>query len=182
MFIDLETQRLHLKSIDYDDSEFMYKEFSTQAVNTFLFDAEPISSPDEANEWIDLFTQEEPRDQHRWIIIMKDTKEKIGTCGFHCWNRCDGSVEIGYDLQPAFWRKGYASEALHEIINFAKNVMKVNTIIAHIAENNVASINTALKMGFYKTNDTYFEKFHGKKYLHYVYRIDFAEMTKGECK
>lgn len=172
MFKELETKRLILKNIGFDDADFMYKEFSTDEVNTYLYDAEPISSPDEAKEWINFYTQEEPRDQHRWIIILKDTGEKIGTCGFHCWDRNNSVVEIGYDLQPVYWRKGYTSEALAEIIDFAKNDMKVKSIKAHIAEENLGSIKTAVKLGFKNTNDTYFEEFHEKRYLHYIYQLN----------
>ncbi|MDY5913256.1 MAG: hypothetical protein SPJ62_14890 [Inconstantimicrobium porci] len=48
MFKELETKRLILKNIGYDDVDFMYKEFSTDLVNTYLYDAEPVSSIDEA--------------------------------------------------------------------------------------------------------------------------------------
>ena len=171
-FIELETQRLLLKNIGYEDAEFMYKEFSTDEVNTYLFDAEPISSLEEAMELIDFYVQDEPRDQHRWILILKELNEKIGTCGFHSWNRRFGSVEIGYDLQPDLWRKGYMSEALSEIISFAKNEMKVKSITANIAQDNAASMGIAAKLGFHRTENTYFEDFRGRKYLHYIYQLD----------
>ncbi len=173
MFRELETERLTLKNIGYEDADFMYKEFSTDAVNTYLYDAEPISSIEEANQWITFFRQEEPRDQHRWILVRKDSGEKIGTCGFHCLNRAEKTVEIGYDLQPAHWRKGYMQEALREVLRFAEKEMLVKHIAAHIAEGNEASIGLAKKLGFYQTEETYYEEFHGKKYLHRVYRRDF---------
>lgn len=36
MFIDLETERLFLKCIGYDDTEFFYKQFTTDEVNQYL--------------------------------------------------------------------------------------------------------------------------------------------------
>ena len=48
MFIDLETERLILKCIGYDDAEFFYKQFSTGEVNQYLYDTEPCSSMEEA--------------------------------------------------------------------------------------------------------------------------------------
>lgn len=48
MFIDLDTERLLLKCISYDDAEFFYKEFSNDDVNKYLYDAEPCTSVDEA--------------------------------------------------------------------------------------------------------------------------------------
>lgn len=169
MFIDLETERLFLKCIGYDDAEFFYKQFSTEEVNQYLFDAEPCSSVEEAQEWIGFYLENEPKNQHRWIIVLKENSEKIGTCGFHCWNRETGEIEMGYDLQQSYWRNGYACEALAAIMKFAVEEMKVKKIFAHISVDNIASIRTSEKMGFVNTGQQYYEEFHGEKYLHDIY-------------
>lgn len=171
MFIDLITERLLLKCISYDDADFFYKEFSNDEVNRYLYDADPCASKEEAKEWIDFYLEPEPRKQQRWIMVLKDTGESIGTCGFHCWNEETGEVEIGYDLYPTYWRQGYTTEALTKIIEFAKEIMCVKKIYAHISVDNIPSIKTALKQGFVKTDDNYFEEFHGEKYLHDVYSL-----------
>lgn len=172
MFEALETKRLRLKNIGYDDADFFYREFSTEAVNAFLYDAEPLCSVEEAREWIGFYLQEGACDRHRWIIVLKDTGERIGTCGFHCWNRETGTVEMGYDLQPAYWRQGYITEAIGEIIRYAKQKMNVRSIAAHIAEGNIASIKTVMRLGFYRTDETYLQRFHGQEHLHFIYRLD----------
>lgn len=172
MFIDLATKRLILKNIGYDDTDFFYKQFSDNEVNRYLYDAEPFSSIHEAEKWISFYLHEEPRNQHRWIIILKESNEKIGTCGFHCWNRETGEVEIGYDLQPAHWRKGYSYEALSEIIRFAREEMKVSKIYAHISVDNIASVKTAEKLGFERTGRQYHEVFRGSEYLHDIYCLE----------
>lgn len=174
MFIDLETDRLLLKCIGYEDTDFFYKQFTTDEVNRYLYDAEPFSSVEEAKKWITFYLQPEPRDHHRWIMVQKETGEKIGTCGFHRWNRGTGEVEIGYDLQPAYWRKGYMTEALSAIIKYAADKMKVTKIYAHISVDNLASVCTVEKMGFKKTGKQYNEDFREVKYLHDIYCIDLA--------
>lgn len=58
-------------------------------------------------------------------MVLKENGEKIGTCGFHRWNRETGEIEVGYDLQPSYWRKGYTTEALTSIMKFAVEEMKV---------------------------------------------------------
>ncbi len=173
MFMDLETQRLILKNISYDDADFFYREFSNDDVNRYLFDAEPCSSVDEAREWIDFYVEPEPRNQQRWILILKDTDENIGTCGFHCWNKETGEIEIGYDLYPTYWKQGYMTEAMTKIIEYAKEEMKVSKIYAHISVDNLPSIRAVLKQGFIKTDNHYFEEFHGEKYLHDIYQLNF---------
>ena len=133
MFRDLSTPILLLKCISYDDACFFYREFSNEDVNRYLFDADPCSSEEEAQEWIGFDMEPEPRNQQRWIIVRKETGESIGTCGFHCWNRETGEVEIGYDLYPSYWRQGYMTEALTQIIDFAKAEMRVKKVNAHSA-------------------------------------------------
>ena len=172
MFIDLETERLFLKCIGYDDAEFFCKQFSTDEVVRYLYDTEPCRSVERAKEWIGFYLESEPRNHHRWIMVLKENGEKIGTCGFHRWNRETGEIEMGYDLQPAYWKHGFTSEALTAIMKFAVEEMKVKKIFAHISVDNIASIRTAEKMGFVKTEKQYYEEFHGKKYLHDIYCFD----------
>jgi ribosomal-protein-alanine N-acetyltransferase len=169
MFIDLETERLFLKCIGYDDTEFFYKQFTTDEVNQYLFDIEPFDSMEEAQKWIGFYLESEPRNQQRWIMVLKENGEKIGTCGFHRWNRETGEIEVGYDLQPSYWRKGYTTEALTSIMKFAVEEMKVEKIFAHISADNIASVRISEKMGFVKTGEHYYQEFHGEKYLHDIY-------------
>ncbi len=169
MYIDLETDRLYLKCIGYDDVGFIYKQFSTEEVNRYLFDAEPLNSEEEAKEIIEFYMEPEPRNQYRWIIILKENDEKIGTCGFHCWNRDNGEIEMGYDLQPLYWKNGYMSEALTTIVKFAKMNMEVKKVYAHIYPENTASVKTVEKMGFVRTGEQYYEVFRGKEYIHDIY-------------
>lgn len=103
--------------------------------------------------------------------MLKDFGERIGTCGFHCWNQETGEAEIGYDVCPTYWRQGYMTEALTEILAFAKEEMGVKKIYAHISVDNAPSIRTALKQGFHKSGESYFEELHGRKYLHDVYQL-----------
>jgi len=177
MFIDLETERLFLKCIGYDDVDFFYKQFSTDEVNRYLYDVEPFDSVEEAKKWIGFYLENEPRNRHRWIMVLKENGEKIGTCGFHCWNRETGEIEMGYDLQPSYWRKGYTTEALTAIMKFAAEEMKVKRIFAHISVDNIASIRTSEKMGFLKTGEQYYEELNGEKYLHDIYCFDIEANT-----
>lgn len=170
MFRPLETERLILKNIERDDREFILNMFSDEAVNKYLFDAEPLQNLEEADEIIDFYLQPEPRNQHRWIIIRKVDDLKIGTCGFHCWDTNQSKVEIGYDLKKAFHGNGFMSESLKELIEFASNEMKVKTINACIYTENVKSIKLVQKFGFIMTG-TKNETFKGEQYLHQIYSL-----------
>ncbi len=168
LFVDIETTRLHLKNISMEDRDFIYYQFSDDAVNRYLFDAKPMSDANEADELIRFYLQPEPRAQHRWILTRKTDGVKMGTCGFHCWNRKDGSVEVGYDLKQEFWGQGYVSEAMMAIIAFARESMDVKTISACISVDNQKSIRVVEKLGFMPTGLEMLE-FRGTEYPHRRY-------------
>ncbi len=170
-FQDIETERLMLKSISTDDRDFIFKQFSDDDINRYLYDAEPMTSVEEADEIIEFYMQPEPRGQHRWVIIDKASGEKIGTCGFHCWNREEGSVEMGYDLQKAYWGKGYMTEALKAVLAEYIDKMGVSAVYAHIYTENERSIKLAQKLGFAFSGKTTVYNFRGEDYLHNVYTL-----------
>lgn len=172
VFKDLETDRLILKNIGREDREFILKQFSDDAVNRYLFDAEPVSNLDEADEIIDFYVQPEPRAQHRWVILLKSDGRKIGTCGFHCWDRARCSVDIGYDLRKEYWGQGLMTEALREMLAFASQIMGVHRINAHIYVDNQKSAALAQKFGFKWNGETEACVFRGKEYPHHIYSLD----------
>lgn len=171
-FRELETERLFLKNISTDDREFVFSEFSDDAVNRYLFDMEPLTDIGEADGIIEFYIRPEPRSHHRWIIIRKSDGTRMGTCGFHAWDREKHRTEVGYDLKEEFWGKGYMSEALEKILKFAADDMKAETVEAHIYPENANSVRLAEKFGFVLTG-SYYEIFRGEKYPHGIYTLRF---------
>ncbi|WP_017413827.1 GNAT family N-acetyltransferase [Clostridium tunisiense] len=171
-FTNLETERLLLKNINVKDREFIFDMFSNQMVNKYLFDAEPLTDISGADEIIEFYLEPEPRLQHRWIIIRKSDGVKMGTCGFHCWNTSNSTVDVGYDLKEQFWGNGYMQEAVKEIVGFAKDKMKIETISASIYIENKKSVKLAESLGFTRVGYST-ELFRGKEYQHYRYSLIF---------
>ena len=68
IFKELETERLYLKNIGYDDIPFIFKEFSTDEVNDYLYDAEPVISNEAAKCIVDFYLKDEMKSRHRLII------------------------------------------------------------------------------------------------------------------
>lgn len=174
MFKNLETDRLLLRNIETEDRDFIFHQFSNDIVNRYLFDAEPLTKPEQADEIIDFYIHPEPRLQHRWIIIHAADHSKMGTCGFHCWNKNAGIIDIGYDLREEYWGKGYMKEALNEIIAYADEIMRVKEIRAIISVDNTKSIRLAESLGFKVTGSEYV-LFRNEKYLHNIYSLYLTE-------
>ncbi len=172
-FHEIETDRLLLKNISYEDREFILNQFSNDNINRYLFDAEPLKTLTEADELINYYLQPEPRAQHRWILTLKSDSTKIGTCGFHCWDTVIDCVDVGYDLQPEYQGQGFMSEALCAILDFAKNEMKVSRVNAHIYIDNIESIRLAERFGFTFHGETEICLFRNQQYLHNIYSLDW---------
>jgi ribosomal-protein-alanine N-acetyltransferase len=72
----------------------------------------------------------------------------MGTCGFHLWDREKNKVEIGFELMKQYNGKGYMTEAVEAIIDFARIKMKVNKIIAIVYIDNSQCNRLLEKFGF----------------------------------
>jgi ribosomal-protein-alanine N-acetyltransferase len=168
-FKELETDRLFLKNISSDDRDFMFTIFSNDTINRYLFDEEPLTDIQDADEIINFYTQPEPRIQHRWVIVRKTDNSKLGTCGFHAWDKSNAYCEIGYELYPDYWGNGYMSEAMGKILEFARFEMKVKNINACIYIDNDNSIKLAEKFGFVFKGQMKDYNFRGQKYSHKIY-------------
>lgn len=125
----------------------------------------------QADELIDFYMMAEPRNQHRWILIDKGTKVKLGTCGFHCWNPDKKEVEIGFDLLEQFNGKGYMHEAVERIIDFARHEMMVERINAIVYVENQKCMTLLERFGFVRLDEEMTE-FKGQLYPHHIYALE----------
>ena len=83
-----------------------------------------------------------------WMIIKKDTKEIIGDLGFKGFNDKDENIDIGYGIIKEERRKGFAEEAVREIVKWAFSNEKIKEITANCLTSNSSSINLLNKFNF----------------------------------
>lgn len=165
-----ETNRLILKPINESYQAFIYKQFTNDIVNQYLYDAEPLSSLDEALDIINFYRYSTPKNQERFMILLKETKHTIGTLGYHAYDQSSKTLDIGYDLYPDYTKQGYMTEALTFLLNFIKERLDVTTINARIYKDNQESIRAVTRFGFTYAGD-YYEHFKGEDYLHHIYQL-----------
>ncbi len=60
----------------------------------------------------------------------------------------DQTAHIGYLLGEQYWKKGYGSELLTGVIEFARDQLQWRKLIAGVDINNQASTKLLLKLGF----------------------------------
>ena len=180
-FPDLTTDRLLLRGVAEGDADFLLRQFSDEDVCRYLYDAEPFTSIDEAEELVRFFIDPEGKNRNRWIIVEKASGEPIGTCGYSRWDKQNDLADLGYDLAPAHWRRGYMSEALAAAIGSGFENMGLNRIEAVISVENVASFTLVERLGF-RREGVMRERhlFGGTYYDHYLYSLLAREWRGGD--
>lgn len=82
-----------------------------------------------------------------WFVIDKKKNIIIGDIGFKGKPNDVNTVEIGYGITTSEQRKGYATEAVAQIIQWAFQFKNVDKIIAKCHVYNIPSIRVLEKLG-----------------------------------
>jgi len=149
----LKTNRLLLRPFSIDDvQDVFYCWENDPDVSKYMFWSSH-NNIDKTKEWI-LFeiNQIDKDDWYRFAIVLKKTNELIGT-GLIYYEEEMKCFEIAYNLGKKYWQKGYASEAMQTIIQFAKEKLQLKEIAARVAKENIASIKVIEKLGFQYEKD-----------------------------
>jgi len=85
---------------------------------------------------------------HWYFILRGAAATLIGTGGFGGFPDDEGTVMMGYSLLPQFHRKGYGSEAVAALIDWAFEDERAQRIVADTFPALVASIGVLRKCGF----------------------------------
>lgn len=82
-----------------------------------------------------------------WLVIRKEDDQVIGDIGFKGKPNLNKVVEVGYGLLEPYWRKGYATEAVDGLVQWAFKTNQVNKIMAEVLKDNIASIHVLHNVG-----------------------------------
>jgi RimJ/RimL family protein N-acetyltransferase len=85
------------------------------------------------------------------VIWDEGLHRAVGRAGFHGPPDASGLVEIGYAVDPAYRRRGYARAALEALLERAAREPRVHIVRVTISPDNVASYELAAGYGFAQT-------------------------------
>ncbi|WP_075527493.1 GNAT family N-acetyltransferase [Sporosarcina ureilytica] len=172
MFPILETERLLLREIKKEDAKGIFACFSSNDVTRF-YGQETLEHLEQAEEFVDFFSKNHREKRGiRWGIERKGTQGIIGTIGFNAWSPKHKRAEIGYEIHPNEWRKGYITEAVLKVISYGFEEMDLTRIGAVVFIENVPSNKLLTKIGFQKEGvlkDYMYQN--GKAHDTYVYSL-----------
>lgn len=97
----------------------------------------------------------------RWIAraaVAEPGGAVVGHGGFHGPPDADGTVEVGYSVDPAYRRRGYAKAMLAALLERARAEPAVRVVRASISPDNVASLATIAGFGFVRVGEQWDEQ------------------------
>jgi RimJ/RimL family protein N-acetyltransferase len=106
----------------------------------------------------------------QWVTgIIWDEREQVavGLAGYHAPPDAAGMVEIGFGVDPAYRRRGYARAALEALLARAAREPQVHRVRVCIRPDNVASYQLASQYGFRKVG----EQWDDEDGLEFIYEI-----------
>jgi [ribosomal protein S5]-alanine N-acetyltransferase len=144
----LETERLILRDFVEEDWERVL-EYGSHPL--YLRYYEWIErTPDSVKAFIGWFLDQQtqvPRFKFQLAITLKSNHLLIGNCGVRMDHAGAVEADIGYELDPNYWNRGYATEAAHAIMDFGFQRFGVHRIWAHCIADNLASAHVLEKLG-----------------------------------
>jgi ribosomal-protein-alanine N-acetyltransferase len=87
------------------------------------------------------------------VLWDEEARVPVGQAGFHAAPDADGMVEIGYGVDPAYRRRGYARAALELAIERARRESAVRILRATISPANEPSLALVRQYPFLETGE-----------------------------
>ena len=155
----VETSRLILREMTDDDFDALYRVLADSDIMQhypYTFDEARVRN------WI-----ARNRERYRifgfglWAVILKETGTFIGDCGISL-QPINGQwlPEVGYHINKAYWRQGYASEAAAACIRLAFERFQYPAVYSYMNAANEPSWRTAMKNGMSLVTE-YVDDHHG---------------------
>ncbi|MFJ7667493.1 GNAT family N-acetyltransferase [Lysinibacillus sp. NPDC097195] len=139
--MNITTQRLLIRKFVAQDWQAVYSYMSNQTVMHYM--PEGVYTAQQVQKFI---TDNSGEQAKHFAIVLHDQPKVIGHLVFHQYFG-DHTYEIGWVLNPAYFQKGYASEAAHALLDYGFSKMKLHRIIATCQPENIASYRVMEKIG-----------------------------------
>ncbi len=135
----LATKRLSLRQLKTTDDQAVFKIRSNEIVYKYIA-KETQNKIEEAQAFITKTNKGITNGEFMyWGIILKETQKLVGTICLWNFSKDTLIAEVGYELLPAYHKKGIMNEALSKVLEFGFGALNLNSIEAFTHRKNKAS-------------------------------------------
>lgn len=144
-----QSKRLYLRPLEIEDACDVYA-YCKDARTTRYLSFAPHTSIEETIRILqyEMLPYEKLQDFEICAIVELAHEKMIGHVYLHSW--AGEHAQVGYVLHPAFWRQGYASEALLLMVDIAFTHCGLHRVEAVYEATHLASERVLVKAGFTK--------------------------------
>lgn len=138
---EIRTKRLLLRRATYEDAVAMHRIMTNPAAMRYWSNP-PHRQIDETERWMASMVEADPAESDDFIVTLDG--ELIGKLG--TWK----IPEIGFLIDPTYWGRGYASEAMAAFIERRRGLGSTE-LTADVDPRNLSSIMLLARHGFMET-------------------------------
>lgn len=144
----LTTERLTLRLVSVEDASFILELYNRPDFYRFIGDKQ-IRTLEEAKRYIqeNMLRMQELKGVSLMVVETKHDQQPIGICGLVKRDTLT-AFDIVYGYLSSAYGKGYAAEAARVVVDFARDDMKIENLVAITNNDNIRSISLLKKLGF----------------------------------
>lgn len=144
----IETSRLILRELNFEDDAFILKLFNEPSFIDNIGDKKVRTLEDAQNYLSTGPMLSYIKNRFGLLcVVLKENNVPIGICGLIKRDMLE-DIDIGYAFLPEFCSKGYAIESASAVKEYANNNLEINRLIAVVKPGNESSIKLLKKMNF----------------------------------
>ena len=139
LFHSLEGDHINFKALSLDEAEEIHNFASDKEVSQFI-GWNLMNTMDETRDHIEVMLERESKGTHLYASIeLKSNQAIIGTAMIFNFDQEANQAEIGYVFHKHYWGKGYGSESVALMSDFAFTSLNLHKIHASVVDANIGS-------------------------------------------
>lgn len=144
MPVEIETERLFLQRLRYEDAEEIFYAYASKPEATKYLSWPTHESVDETRDYLKYAVENWNFGTDYSYSMRLKNGVLIGSIGVINDN---GKVQLGYVVSPIHWGNGYTTEACKRVLATLKTIQQLYRIGTFVDAENVASIRVLTKCG-----------------------------------
>jgi ribosomal-protein-alanine N-acetyltransferase len=171
----IETERLKMRKLTRNDLSWLIEMRTRPEVSKYLGGTK-LQNPKSISERLDFYIAcYEKFGFGTCAMLWKETGEPIGFSGLQPLED-SGEIEVGYSLQPEYWRMGLGYECAMGWLDHGFNKLGLQRIVAIAVRENIGSWKIMEKCGMHYENE---HEHYGLRVVYYA--IERSEFIKAKA-